>query len=530
MSRYLLAGVLGALLIGACDSSGGSGDSETHWLRCTTDHDCPSDQICEAKQCVMRPGAGGRASGGADAGAHSRSAGGTEAAGGRAAGGGASGAASTLPDGSASPPDGGARGGAPGSGGSSASAGGGAQASGGDASTPTQGADSGTPAANDASVQTDGGSPDASGADTTDAGVSDAGDAGASCETAATRCWGNAVETCRAGRWQSGTPCGGATPFCFDGACSTEPPSCHGGGAGTGTDCGDGTEDCCASTLVEGGTFDRDYDGVSPGLTDPSHPATVSTFRLDRYEVTVGRFRKFVDAKEAGWVPLSGSGKHTHLNGGRGLLIGGSVDRYEGGLSAQSSVRATHAAWDDRFNTVCPYQATWTSDPGSHERNPINCITWYEAREFCVWDGGFLPTEAEWNYAAAGGSEQRVYPWSSPPASTTVDETYAAYCNDVSCAVRDVGTFPKGNGRWGQADLGGNIEELTLDFYDGSYVMPCVDCVYWPASTTVTGRGGSFSGPASAMLVSLRDNVLVTDIGPYVAAMPRVGVRCARAP
>ena len=49
--------------------------------------------------------------------------------------------------------------------------------------------------------------------------------------------------------------------------------------------------------------------------------ATVSEFRLDRYLVTVGRFRAFVSAWSGGngWLPSPGSGKHTQLNGGLGL-------------------------------------------------------------------------------------------------------------------------------------------------------------------------------------------------------------------
>jgi formylglycine-generating enzyme required for sulfatase activity len=70
--------------------------------------------------------------------------------------------------------------------------------------------------------------------------------------------------------------------------------------------------DCCEAILVTAG--DEFYRGF-----DTNHPATVSDFRLDKYEVTVGRFRNFVQAMVDGWQPSAGSGKHAHLNGGDGL-------------------------------------------------------------------------------------------------------------------------------------------------------------------------------------------------------------------
>ena len=53
----------------------------------------------------------------------------------------------------------------------------------------------------------------------------------------------------------------------------------------------------------------------------------------------------------------------------------------------------------------------------------MNCIDWYTAYAFCIWDGGRLASEAEWNFAAAGGSEQRYYPW----GDASLDPTLASY-------------------------------------------------------------------------------------------------------
>src|ERR1700730_5736435 len=68
---------------------------------------------------------------------------------------------------------------------------------------------------------------------------------------------------------------------------------------------------------------------------------------------------------------------------------------------------------------------TWTASAGSHENLPINCVNWYEAYSFCIWDGGFLPSEAEWEYAAAGGARQRTYPWG--PTAPGTGNWYAIY-------------------------------------------------------------------------------------------------------
>ncbi len=303
-------------------------------------------------------------------------------------------------------------------------------------------------------------------------------------------------------------------------------PGCTVAGPGISTCGANADENCCTSPLVEGGSFRRAYDGVT--FTISSFPATTSRVRLDRFETTVGRFRRFVGAVASGWLPRTSSGKHDHLNGGRGLAVATS---FEGGWSAtwEATLERTRTEWSARL--ACA-GASWTPSVGANETHPIGCVSWFEAYAFCIWDGGFLPTQAEWNAAAAGGSEQRVYPWSNPVESSWIDCSFANFGGanwpETAChpagASRVGTTSPKGDGRWGHADLAGNVAEWALDWQTGAYPMPCVDCASVTDGTARLFQGGARSASALGVLASASAGLAPAKRD------PEVGFRCARSP
>jgi formylglycine-generating enzyme required for sulfatase activity len=363
-----------------------------------------------------------------------------------------------------------------------------------------------------------------------------------------------------------GSPCGGdagapsgsgrdsaaTDAWASDAGDDASPPNCGAGGPGV-TSCGSDGESCCTSLEVEGGTFYRDYPDTSDGGDAESAAASVGGFRLDKYLVTVGRFRQFVEAWNggAGYLPAAGSGKHVHLNGGRGLANGDDPGTYETAWDAVD--------WDSQVaptdcNLGCSNLGAWTPSPGDQENLPLNCANWYEAYAFCIWDGGFLPSDAELEYAGAGGDEQRLYPWGSasvvssayaivqydypdgsPDASLWADLWYASVAN-----IAPVGTAAAGVGRWGQLDLVGEVWQWDLDS-NGPFFEPCSDCagltlVDGPALAVTAAGQWSILPSVDARALrgcsfgSLLSSAADQRVGEPSERSPFDGFRCARVP
>ena len=276
------------------------------------------------------------------------------------------------------------------------------------------------------------------------------------------------------------------------------PPSCQ----ALAQTCGPaGSGDCCAASLVPGGTYDRS--------NLPSAPATVSDFGLDLYEVSVGRFRSFV-ASYSQTMLAAGAGSNPNNPNDPGWNV-----------AWNAKLPATAAAL---VTAVQCTSGTYTAQSGANESKPMVCLSWYEAFAFCAWDGGRLATEAEWNYAAASGDEERTYPW----GNTAPDDAHAVFCPGSCGVVRAVGSkAPLGNGRWGQADLVGNAWEWNLDVYMAPYPQAsCQNCATTTASASSLRvfRGGSAGNQASVLLSATRNSRDPTDHNGFI------GVRCARTP
>jgi len=219
---------------------------------------------------------------------------------------------------------------------------------------------------------------------------------------------------------------------------------------------------------LDGGKFwmgtDSD-EGFPQDGEGPVRDVVLDPFFIDRHPVTNDQFAEFVratgyvsEAERFGWSFV-----------------------FQGHIPADLYPRLV----DDtapRVNWWCKVNGAYWRAPegpgsnvGTRGNIPVTHMSWNDAAAFAGWAGKRLPTEAEWEYAARGGLEQRAYPWGDElepggrhmcnvwqgqfPVEDTAADGYAAPC--------PVDAFPA-NG-YGLLSVSGNTWEWCADWFSPSY-------------------------------------------------------------
>jgi len=237
----------------------------------------------------------------------------------------------------------------------------------------------------------------------------------------------------------------------------------------------------------------------------PQHTVYLDAFWIDQTEVSVEMFRSFV---------------------------------FETGYETSAEREGWGAPWTDG-----PIEEEWPHLPGvdwqhphgpdsiAVDDHPVVQVTWDDARAYCAWAGGSLPTEAQWEKAARG-TDGRTWPWGN-----IYQGSQGNFCDD-GCPVKrwnhhsyddgfakisHVGSFPAGASYYGALDMAGNVWEWVADWYGEDYYSssPYKNPAGPPTGIERTQRGGAWIDNESWVRTTVRHST-----GPWVRC-DDLGFRCA---
>jgi sulfatase modifying factor 1 len=220
---------------------------------------------------------------------------------------------------------------------------------------------------------------------------------------------------------------------------------------------------------IPGGSFAMGSNDHYPEEA-PVHDVTVDGFWMDKYPVTNGQFRRFVEATGHVTVAERQPNPVDYPGAKPELLVPASIVFRK--AKHPVDLRNHYNWW-----TYVP-GADWRhpEGPGSslkdRARHPVLHVAYDDAVAYASWVGKALPTEAEWEFAARGALEGAVYAWGdefAPRGRQMANTWQGAFpwenlVIDGYEGTAPVGQFPP-NG-YGLCDMIGNVWEWTTDWYE----------------------------------------------------------------
>ena len=178
-------------------------------------------------------------------------------------------------------------------------------------------------------------------------------------------------------------------------------------------------------------------DGICGGtaVEMPQHTVQLGTFSIAKYETSISQYVQF----------LNSGGKDSHYRASMadsntcGILRTGSIGNYSYSVAQ------------------------------GRESYPVIYVTWFDAKAYCQWKGGRLPTEAEWERSARwdkAGQVPRIYPWGNTWSPSLANSGAGNDGYSLTCPVT---AFSSGMSPSGAYNMAGNVWEWCSDWYLSNY-------------------------------------------------------------
>ncbi|MCW1883413.1 formylglycine-generating enzyme family protein [Luteolibacter flavescens] len=234
------------------------------------------------------------------------------------------------------------------------------------------------------------------------------------------------------------------------------------------------------------GSFETPYGTKSFPEEGPAHKTTVKGFWIDETEVTNAQFAEFV--KATNYVTFAErevkaedfpEGDRSSLPEGK-FTNGAIVFREDAHIEGNPNLPGRSIEWwrwDPKANWQHP-TGEGSSIVGK-ENHPVVCVNFDDAAAYAKWANKRMPTEAEWEFAARGGMEGKIYTWGDElkPGDRWMANTWQGEFpnknsgDDGFTASAPVRSFPAN--AYGLYDMAGNVWEFCSDLYDPAYYTDC---------------------------------------------------------